>query len=130
MIKSIRYFLLISLLASITIASAINGVGNYLLDEQVIEPYLDAQLIRMSAVLLTFNQATISNIKMDTELIETISKKQTHLDEKIIFQLWDNNGKLLLRSHNYPHVSLKNTPLGFSDQLIQREDYRTYNTYY
>lgn len=126
MIKSIRYFLLISLLASITIASAINGVGNYLLDEQVIEPYLDAQLVRMATIISTLNQT--SDSKIESQLLETFSKKQTKLDQKIIFQIWDKNGNLLLRSHNMA-ISLKDTPLGFSDQLIQGEDWRTYSTY-
>ena len=61
MIKSIRYFLLISLLISITIASAINGIGNYLLDEQVIQPYLDGQLVRVAALIDILNSATPSS---------------------------------------------------------------------
>ena len=64
MIKSIRYFLLISLLLSITIASAINGIGNYLLDEQVIQPYLDGQLVRISSLIDILNQSTKSNSKV------------------------------------------------------------------
>ena len=58
MIKSIKYFLLISLLLSITIASAINGIGNYLLDEQVVQPYLDGQLVRLSSLIDILYQST------------------------------------------------------------------------
>ncbi|OGT37546.1 MAG: hypothetical protein A3F11_02705 [Gammaproteobacteria bacterium RIFCSPHIGHO2_12_FULL_37_14] len=129
MIKSIRYFLLISLLASITIASAINGVGNYLLDEQVIEPYLDAQLIRMSTVIALLNQSATSNVKFESQLVEHISKNQINRDQKIIFQIWNTSGKLLFYSHHYPDINLKDAPLGFSDQLIQGEDWRTYSAY-
>ncbi|HLB43020.1 MAG TPA: ATP-binding protein [Gammaproteobacteria bacterium] len=129
MIKSIRYFLLISLLASITIASAINGVGNYILDEQVIEPYLDAQLVRMSTVISILNQSAMIDIKFETQLLDRLSREQTIFDQKIIFQIWSKTGKLLLRSHNYQNLYLKDVPIGFSNQLIAGEDWRIYSTY-
>ena len=74
MIKSIKYFLLISLLLSITIASAINGIGNYLLDEQVIQPYLDGQLIRVSSLIDILSQST--NAKVKSEIIDYLLKAQ------------------------------------------------------
>jgi two-component system sensor histidine kinase QseC len=43
MIHSIRRFLFISLIFAITLASSITAIGNYLLDEQVIKPYLTGQ---------------------------------------------------------------------------------------
>ena len=70
MIRSIRYFLLISLLLSITIASAINGIGNYLLDEQVIQPYLDSQLMRMSSLIMILNQSTGENPEVQESFIK------------------------------------------------------------
>lgn len=76
MIKSIRYFLLISLLVSITIASAINGIANYLLDEQVIQPFLDNQLIRISSLIDILTQSTSSDTRARREVIEYLHKDQ------------------------------------------------------
>ena len=131
MIKSIRYFLLISLLASITIASAINGVGNYLLDEQVIEPYLDDQLVRMSSLIAALNQNPYpkKSFKFNNQLVNSISNSSSRADQKLIFQVWGDDGKLMMRSHNSPNFSFQSTPLGFSDQIIDNIDWRTYATY-
>lgn len=125
MIKSIKYFLLISLLLSITIASAINGIGNYLLDEQVIQPYLDGQLVRMSSLIDILNQTTQSNSKVRLEIIDTLLKSQPKTGQKFLFQVWGKDGKLLM--HSSPtNILLQNAPLGFSDQEIHGHDWRIY----
>ena len=81
MTKSIRYFLLISLLLSITLASAINGVGNYLLDEKVIQPFLDGQLIRVSSLVDLLYQTTQSNPQSRNELSNYLVKRQPIIGE-------------------------------------------------
>ena len=88
MIKSIRYFLLISLLLSITIASAINGIGNYLLDEQVIQPYLDSQLVRISSLIDILSQSTNANSKVRNDIIDYLQKTQPITKQKFLFQVW------------------------------------------
>ena len=129
MIRSIRYFLLISLLLSITIASAINGIGNYLLDEQVIQPYLDSQLIRMSALIEILNQTTTTNSKVRTDIIDYLVKTQPRTGQQFHFQTWSKDGTSLMRSSNLPDISLQHAPLGFSDQVIKGNDWRIYSTY-
>jgi two-component system sensor histidine kinase QseC len=135
MIRSIKYFLLISLLVSITIASAINGIGNYLLDEKVIQPFLDAQLVRISALMDILNQSTQSNSKMREDIIAYLRENQPITGQKFLFQIWDKSGHLLMDSNNQVHAkdstyfSLKDTPLGFSDKEIQGNDWRIYSTY-
>lgn len=128
MIKSIKYFLLISLLLSVTIASAINGIGNYLLDEQVIQPYLDAQLIRISSLIGILNQSTSSNMEIRAEIIDYLLKAQPMTGQKFLFQVWDKDGNLLMHSTK-PVVSLKDTPYGFSDKVIDGNDWRIFTTY-
>lgn len=93
MIRSIRYFLLISLLLSITIASAINGIGNYILDERVIQPYLDSQLIRISTLIDILNQSAYSNSKIRTDLINYLRKSEPITRQKFLFQVWSNEGR-------------------------------------
>lgn len=127
MIRSIRYFLLISLLLSITVAAAINGVGNYLLDEQVIQPYLDEQLVRVASLIEILYQSSSSNSKMRTDIIGYLGATQPITNQKFFFQVWDKNGHLLLHSSNQLIFSLKDAPLGFSDQVLHKNDWRIYS---
>lgn len=127
MIKSIRYFLLISLLVSITIASAINGIGNYLLDEQVVQPFLDSQLVRMSSLIDVLHQASITNKKTNADINRLLEGNEDTSSDKFIFQVWDQSGKEILRSQNMLDISLQHVPLGFSDELIQGNDWRIYS---
>src|SRR5215831_9721511 len=113
MIKSIRYFLLISLLLSITIASAINGIGNYLLDEQVIQPYLDGQLIRISSLISILNQSTSASSKVREQIIDYLRSSQPITKQKFLFQVWSKSGELLIQSSNKNMIALKDAPLGF-----------------
>lgn len=129
MIKSIRYFLLISLLLSITIASAINGIGNYLLDEKVIQPYLDSQLIRISTLIEILNQSTTTHSKMRHELINYLLQNKPINDQKFFFQVWGKEGQLVTHLPHASGISLKNAPPGFSDRIIQDDDWRIYSTY-
>lgn len=129
MIKSIRYFLLISLLLSITIASAINGIGNYLLDEQVIQPYLDSQLVRISSLIDILSQSTNVNSKVRNDIIDYLQKTQPITKQKFLFQVWSKNGELLMRSSDQIDISLKDAGLGFSDQTIKGDHWRIYSTY-
>lgn len=128
MIKSIRYFLLISLLLSITIASAINGIGNYLLDEQVIQPYLDGQLVRVSSLINILNQTTNTNSKVRADMLAYLRESQPVTKQKLLFQVWNNNGQLLMQSSGQPSFSLKDAPIGFSDQVIHGNDWRIYSS--
>ncbi len=48
MIRSIRYFLLISLLISITLASSVTAIGNYILDKKILREWVDTQVIHTS----------------------------------------------------------------------------------
>src|SRR5579883_814471 len=129
MIKSIKYFLIVSLLLSITVASAINGIGNYLLDQKVIQPYLDAQLIRASSLIGILNQSTNpGSIEVKGEIINYLLRSQPMTGQVFLFQIW-KDGQLLLRSPNYPGVRLQDAPNGFSDRKIQGNEWRVYSVY-
>jgi two-component system sensor histidine kinase QseC len=127
MIKSIKYFLLISLLLSITIASAINGIGNYLLDEKVVQPYLDSQLVRTSSLIEILYKYTDINPKARDEFIDYLRKSSPITNLKLLFQVWDGNGKLRLSSSNDITIPLKNAPPGFSDKTINKQEWRIYS---
>jgi two-component system, OmpR family, sensor histidine kinase QseC len=129
MIKSIRYFLLVSLLLSITIASAINGIGNYLLDEQVIQPYLDGQLVRIASLIDILSKSANSNTSIQADIIDYLRKTQPITKQRFIFQTWSKNGKLLMHSSDQIIIPLKDSKLGFSDQFIQGDYWRIFSTF-
>src|SRR5579872_6088341 len=128
MIKSIKYFLIISLLLSITVASAINGIGNYLLDQRVIQPYLDSQLVRASTLIGILNQSAMPTTEAKGEIINYLLRAQPITGQVFLFQIWKSDG-LLMRSPNYPSIMLKDVPLGFSDRKIRGNEWRVYSVY-
>lgn len=123
MIHSIRRFLFISLFLSITVASSITAIGNYLLDKQIIKPYLDGELIKIHMVIEKLNQLSHVDFYTRKKLI-TYLKTTTH--PNFMFQIWDKNGKLTFHSDNSSAISLNNVPIGFSDKLIGDKEWRIY----
>jgi two-component system sensor histidine kinase QseC len=126
MIRSIRYFLLISLLLSITIASAINGIGNYLLDEKVVQPYLDSQLLRMSTLIDMLYQSTHLSAAARKDIISYLHPTQLTTNQKFVFQVWSPDGHLVLNSSPTLDLNLKNSRLGYSDIVVNTQDWRVY----
>jgi two-component system, OmpR family, sensor histidine kinase QseC len=128
MIRSIRYFLLISLLISITIASAITAVGNYLLDEHVVQPSLDNQLIKIASLIDILSQSALKNNTVRNTIINDIKKTMGNPSQHFLFQVWDKKGNLLLHStRQFPQ--LKNSAEGLSDQTLDKDDWRIYTMF-
>src|SRR5690606_10877797 len=107
-------------------ASAINGIGNYLLDEKVIQPYLDGQLHQVSSMIRIMSTLTEDDPDLREEVINYLQESQTISKKHFIFQVWDNNGKLLMQSHNNNNRSFYEVPIGFSDEIIDGDDWRIY----
>lgn len=129
MIRSIRRFLLISLFISITIASSITAIGNYLLDRSVIQPYLDEKLFRFYNIIDALNQSVTVNKNIETEVEKNLNTVEPTTPQHLLFQVWDPKQKLLFHSINNFFVPLKDVPIGFSDQIIQGNDWRIYADY-
>lgn len=123
MIHSIRRFLFISLFLSITVASSITAIGNYLLDKQIIKPYLDGELVKIHMVIEKLNQLSHVDFYTRKKLI-TYLKTTSH--PNFMFQIWDKNGKLTFHSDNSRAISLNNVPMGFSDIVIGDKEWRVY----
>lgn len=125
MIRSIRYFLLVSLLISITIASAITAIGNYLLDEHVVQPSLDSQLTKIASLIDILSQSAKENEYVRRTIINDIRQTLSNSNQNFLFQVWDRKGNLLLHStRQFPE--LKQVPFGFSDQILEDKDWRIY----
>lgn len=123
MIHSIRRFLFVSLIIAITVASSITAIGNYLLDKQIIKPYLDEQLIDNYIFIKKLN--AFARLDATTKKIITPYLTNTNTPN-LMYQIWRSDGKLILHSFNNTTASLENTPTGFSDARIQNNDWRVY----
>lgn len=127
MIRSIRQFLLISLLISITIASSITAIGNYLLDKQVIQPYLDEQLVKIFSFIEMLHESAHSDDFIQQEVDKYFQQSKTLTTQRLLFQVWGKNEKVLIHSAANLPGSLRNLPPGFSDIQIQGNDWRAYS---
>jgi len=126
MIRSIRHFLLASLLISITIASSITAIGNYITDKQVIQPYLDEHLVEVFSFIKLLGQHIQHSDTVRKQIYTYFEETPSRATKNIAFQVWDNDGKLLLHSSTAASGLLKNVPLGFSDKQINGNNWRIY----
>ncbi|MCX7125134.1 MAG: two-component sensor histidine kinase, partial [Gammaproteobacteria bacterium] len=116
MSPSIRTYLLINLLLSVTLITSLAIIGNLFLAHQDIQLQLDAQLIRTTLRM----QAIFSGPANPAELNiiqHRLKTENNHLEElkntpdlkpeaiaqasrNLEFQIWDKQGKLILHSQN------------------------------
>ncbi len=126
MIRSIRQFLLISLLISMTIASSITAIGNYLLDKRIVQPYLDDQLVKLFTFIEVLSHTAMEDPHTQAKMTEYLNRSNDTDAKHSLFQVWTKDNKLLLYSTTEPYKSMLNTPLGFSDMEIKKNDWRVY----
>jgi two-component system sensor histidine kinase QseC len=126
MIRSIRHFLLISLLVSITIASSITAIGNYLLDKQVTQNYLDGQLLKIFSFVEILYEASKTDQNIRQDISHYFNKTPAFSSNNTLFQVWSKDGKLLLYSTNNGKEALVDAASGFSDREIQKHNWRVY----
>jgi two-component system, OmpR family, sensor histidine kinase QseC len=127
MIRSIRHFLLISLLATITVASSITAIGNYLLDKHVTQTYLDDQLVKVYSFIEILNDSTKTNPAIRDNIGFYFNKVKSAAAKNIVFQVWTKDKKLFLNSPNSAEEILIDVPNGFSDKRINRNHWRVYS---
>jgi two-component system sensor histidine kinase QseC len=126
MIRSIRHFLLISLLISITLASSITAIGNYLLDKQVTQGYLDGQLAKIFSFIEVLNQAAKKNTTVRDDIGVYFNQATASATRNLLFQVWDKKNNLRLFSPANATESLLDAPTGFSDRRIHHKNWRVY----
>ncbi len=128
MIRSIRHFLLISLLVSITIASSITAIGNYLLDKQVTQNYLDGQLVKIYSFIEMLYDASKTDNNIRKEISHYFNQTPSFSSKNTLFQVWSKEGKLQIDSTNNSTESLLDAQPGFSDRQIDKHNWRVYAT--
>ncbi len=151
MTPSIRTFLLINLLLSVTLITSLAIIGNLFLAHKDIQTQLDAQLIRTSLRMEAFfsdyspsyrKLKTVEASLLHPQLpIITVNKTVLSSEQKqeiqaekeaandLQFQIWDGKGKLILHSNNTPDVPLSNGKEGLSTVWLRNQSWRV-NTLY
>lgn len=143
--SSIRKFLLVNVLLAIISITTLTALGNYLLGKRDIQEHLDS-LITVTALSyqaligddlktrpLEKIQQNLNNIpnKIDLYYKKGILNKlppQSYFD-KFNFQLWTDNGKLLLRSAGSPDTPFTPSLGGFSNNIIDKKIWRVFTNH-
>ena len=139
---SIRKFLLINLLLTMFLASAISIIGNFYLDRQDIQHHLDQNLSQSALTYQAFISEDLSYEKIlsTQKKITNISEQMAKLDyrkksfirkvlENFQFQVWNKSGNLILSSKNAPKESLFHAKPGYSNRIIKNETWRIFSNY-
>ncbi len=149
MTPSIRTFLLINLLLSVTLITSLAIIGNLFLAHKDIQTQLDGQLIltseRMKALLGDYghrernlviiqqkllNSAEFSSPPSPTALLPMTKEQREQVQANkeagghTEFQVWNNAGKLILHSSQAPRMPLSNGKSGLSTLWISGQSYR------
>lgn len=142
MTSSIRTFLLINLLLSVTLITSLAIIGNLFLAHKDIQLQLDTQLIRNALQMQALFGDGISNrqITIIQKRIEEMLDPDLYLKdhgEKMqlalskahqvsSFQIWSPNGKLLLHSITAPSTPLSTGQTGLSNLWLKGQSWRIY----
>lgn len=129
MIRSIRTFLLFNLFLSVTLVSVLAVIGNLFLEHKGFQTHLDSQLTLAAHTIRAFitkdlkpNHLKQVQSRMN-EITDFMGSLHFEYDDEIDdlnlllksiqFQVWDNEGKLLLHSFAAPHVPVAKMSTGF-----------------
>ncbi|HEY8568499.1 ATP-binding protein [Microbulbifer sp.] len=112
--KSIRIFLLIALLSTITLVNFIAALHGYRASMQEAERLFDRQ-IAATALLL-------AAIPIDQTAPQVIEENDLQA-----FQVWSADGQLLMRSDNAPATPIGDAQEGFSEQNFSGFRWRVYS---
>lgn len=144
MTPSIRTFLLINLLLSVTLITSLAIIGNLVLAHRDIQTQLDAELIRNTLRMQAFFSQPLTPTHLNSiqkslneEFNEEMLLKNNKNSNRVIkeaentteFQLWDKNGKLMLRSKNAPRIPLSDGRDGLSTIWLNDQAWRVNTAY-
>lgn len=146
MTSSIRTFLLLNLLLSVTLITALTIIGSMFLEHKDLQGHLDMKLTESAFTLNALVSHPLASLEKEIiqKRIDSIPLRQNqyfsaHTQSKLItqyyeyqkmqFQVWDYRGHLLLRSRNSPKDSLIHAKLGLHDMWVNNEPWRVFATY-
>lgn len=143
MTPSIRTFLLINLLLSITLITSLAIIGNLFLEHKDLQKHLNAQLtvgaLTIAAFVsddiskrnLSIIQKEINNISQEAEAYYQNDNKKMFSPayELIQFQIWDTKNNLMLSSSTAPKQPLSNGKPGFSTKWIDGQLWHVFTVF-
>lgn len=143
MTPSIRTFLLINLLLSITLITSLAIIGNLFLEHKDLQKHLNAQLTVGALTIAAFvsddlSKRNLSVIQKEINNLPQVAESYYENDHKKIFsptyeliqfQIWDKNGKLALSSSTAPKQALSNGKPGFSTKWIDGQLWHVFTTH-
>lgn len=114
--KSLKTFLILALVATVTLVNFIAAVHGYRESMREAERLLDEQLSMQAYMLSAVDAGTAAD--RQTGIIDTSARPS-----RLLFQVWDSrNGRMLLRSQNAPAAPIGAASEGFQD--INFDGYR------
>lgn len=147
--SSIRTFLLINLLLSVTLIISLAVIGNLFLAHRDIQIQLDAQLTHTTLRIRSFfsdfneNKRDISAIQknlmlpLGSDVLDSLNlnnsnpmRKQVQMEaiqdanNNTEFQIWDKQGRLILHSPHSPEIPLSNGKNGISTVWLNGDAWR------
>ena len=130
---SIRTFLLINLLLSVLLISSLAIIGNIFLSRNDIQSQLDRTLVSSSLRIKGFltDYRSEKQFAAQQRAIDDLSKEDPSApdnNQNIVFQYWDQDGRLLLHSAETPKSPLSSGKPGLSSRKINNNTWRVFTT--
>jgi two-component system, OmpR family, sensor histidine kinase QseC len=145
MTPSIRTFLLINLLLSVTLITSLAIIGNLFLAHNDIQTQQDLQLIRTTLQIEALFSDTLQNKQLSDIQKNIVDSMNPHLKatsknaklikalkdyhEKTGFQIWNRTGKLILHSISAPKIPLSDGKPGLSTLWLDGQSWRVFTVY-
>lgn len=120
-LTSLRARLLLLLLSATLLLWAMTAFLSYREAHHEIDEIFDAQLARSAHILL----AQVGHEADETEI--EYGEDFHKYERKIVFQVWDADGRLILRSANAPETPLVDEGEGFEDTRIAGRTWRVFS---
>ncbi len=140
--RSIRTTLLLALLGTLMVVMTAAGWFSYLAGLQEAGEMFDARLVQSTRVLVNLVDEPLGELNgsHDNQPIvlkgwhgeahgvgEALAFRDGHAYEnKLAFQVWDGNGRLLLRSDSAPEAALASRVPGFADVVVDGATWRAF----
>ncbi|MEE3003576.1 MAG: ATP-binding protein [Pseudomonadota bacterium] len=143
MITSIRTFLLVNLLLSVTLSTSLAIIGNIFLEHTEFQTHLDSQLTLSAYTIQAFLDEEASNdeIMEIQQSIDEVPNFLTHINydinqqvktlntllKSIQFQVWNDEDELILHSYAAPKIKFHSKKTGFDMIWHDGKPWRTFS---
>ena len=124
---SLRVKLLVFILAIISVVLMATAVLSYFDARHEVNELFDAQLAQSAKALLALARHDRKDGRDEDEgVVAEVARSDGKHERNIAFQVWDEKGRLLLRSASAPAQPLAARDGGFADTVIEDHPWRVY----